>query len=154
MISRNTLAFALVVAGLVPASAATAASNSADQAQSAAEPQSEAEEGQEIVVTGRFVNTGAQSATKMDVRVLDTPFTVSSYSETFVKSLETQSLSDLYNYMTGVKKSGNTGYDITLRGFKSSGDDRNAIMVDGLPGLTGRYGSPPTVNVDHIELVK
>jgi len=151
-ISRNALALALTVATMAPASAAMAA---AADGQAATAPQSAADgSSQEIVVTGRFVNTGAQSATKMDVRVLDTPFTVSSYSETFVKSLESQSLSDLYNYMTGVKKSGNTGYDITLRGFKSSGDDRNAIMVDGLPGLTGRYGSPPTVNVDHIELVK
>ncbi|MEA3003157.1 MAG: iron complex outerrane recepter protein [Sphingomonadales bacterium] len=107
-----------------------------------------------IVVTGRFVDTGAKSAMKLNVRVLDTPFSVSSYSQAFVKSLETTNVSDLYNYMTGVKKSGNTGYDVTLRGFKSSGDDRNAIMVDGLPGLTGRFGSPPTVNIDHIELVK
>ncbi|WP_299427427.1 TonB-dependent siderophore receptor [Sphingomonas bacterium] len=108
----------------------------------------------DIVITGRFVQTGAKSAMKQDIRALDTPFTTSSYSGAFVKSLETASVSDLYNYMTGVKKSGNTGYDVTLRGFKSSGDDRNAIMVDGLPGLTGRYGSPPTVNVDHIDLVK
>ena len=108
----------------------------------------------EIVVTGRFVDSGAQSAMKMDVPVLDTPYSVSSYSNAFVKSLETQNVSDLYNYMTGLKKSGVTAYDITLRGFKSSGDDRNAIMVDGLPGLSGRYGSPPTVGIDHIELVK
>lgn len=108
----------------------------------------------EVVVTANFINTGAKSAMKLDVPVLDTPFSVSSYSESFVKSLDTTSIADLYNYMTGVKKSGNTGYDITLRGFKTSGDDRNSIMVDGLPGLTGRYGSPPTVNVDHIELVK
>lgn len=112
------------------------------------------EGGEDIVVTGQFLDTGAKSAMKMDVPVLDTPFSVSSYSEEFVKSLETTSVADLYNYMTGVKKSGNTGYDITLRGFKTGGDDRNGIMVDGLPGLTGRFGSPPTIGVDHIELVK
>lgn len=154
-ISRNAMALALAVSGVLPITAAHAA-GTADQAQpAAAAPATEEDPANpSIVVVGRFVNTGAQSATKMDVRVLDTPYTVSSYSETFVKSLESQSLSDLYNYMTGVKKSGNTGYDITLRGFKASGDDRNTIMVDGLPGLSGRYGSPPTVNVDHIELVK
>jgi iron complex outermembrane receptor protein len=27
-------------------------------------------------------------------------------------------------------------------------------MVDGLPGLTGRYGSPPTIGVERVELVK
>jgi iron complex outermembrane receptor protein len=124
-----------------------------DAAAEAASVEADAQ-GEAIVVRGRMLDTGAKSAMKLDVPVLDTPFSVSSYSETFVKSLETTSVADLYNYMTGVKKSGNTGYDITLRGFKSSGDDRNAIMVDGLPGLTGRYGSPPTVNIDHIELVK
>jgi iron complex outermembrane receptor protein len=107
-----------------------------------------------IVVTGHFLSSGAKSAMKMDVSVMDTPFSVSSYSNAFQKSIETTQLTDLYNYMTGVKKSGNTAYDITIRGFKSSGDDRNAIMVDGLPGLTSRYASPPTVNLDHIELVK
>src|SRR5436305_1110260 len=49
---------------------------------------------------------------------------------------------------------GNPGYDLTIRGFKTGGTDKNAIMVDGLPGLTGRFGSPPTIGVDHIELVK
>jgi iron complex outermembrane receptor protein len=107
-----------------------------------------------IVITGHFLGSGAKSATKMDVSVMDTPFSVSSYSNAFQKSIETNQLTDLYNYMTGVKKSGNTAYDITIRGFKSSGDDRNAIMVDGLPGLTSRYASPPTVNLDHVELVK
>ncbi|HZV09580.1 MAG TPA: TonB-dependent receptor plug domain-containing protein, partial [Novosphingobium sp.] len=105
-------------------------------------------------MTGRFIDTGAKSAMKMPVSVLDTAATVSSYSSSFVKSLDTTTVSDLYNYMTGLKKSGNTGYDITLRGFKGSGDDRNTILVDGLPGLTVRYGSPGTVNIDHIELVQ
>jgi len=108
----------------------------------------------EIVVTGHFIGTGAKSAMKMDVSVMDTPFSVSSYSNSFVKSIETTQLTDLYNYMTGVKQSGTTAYDITIRGFKSSGDDRNAIMVDGLPGLSSRYASPATINFDHVELVK
>ncbi len=117
-------------------------------------PEGETAAEEEIIVTGTFLDKGSKSAMKMDVPVLDTPFSVSSYSDDFVKSLETSTVADMYNYMTGLKKSGGTAYDITLRGFKSSGDDRNAIMVDGLPGLTGRYGSPPTIGVDRIELVK
>ena len=107
-----------------------------------------------IVITGHFIASGAKSAMKMDVSVMDTPFSVSSYSNSFVKSIETTQLTDLYNYMTGVKQSGTTAYDLTIRGFKSSGDDRNAIMEDGLPGLTSRYASPATINLDHVELVK
>jgi iron complex outermembrane receptor protein len=148
------MALAVPLAPLHAQAAATAEEQPAGSEQAPAAEAAEADEGEAIVITGSFLETGAKSAMKMDVPVLDTPFSVSSYSEKFVKSLETTSVADLYNYMTGVKKSGNTGYDITLRGFKTGGDDRNGIMVDGLPGLTGRFGSPPTIGVDHIELVK
>jgi iron complex outermembrane receptor protein len=107
-----------------------------------------------IVVTGRFLDTGASSATKLNVRVLDTPFSVASYNGNFLKAIETTNVSDLYRYMTGIQRAGNTGYDISFRGFKSSGNDRNAILTDGMPGLTVRFGSPPTIGVDHVELVK
>ena len=109
---------------------------------------------EQIVVQGSFLGSGSQSAMKLDVPVRDTPFSVSSYTESFMKAIETTNVADMYNYMTGVKRAGNTGYDLTIRGFKTSGNDRNAILVDGLPGLSGRFGSPPTIGVDHIELVK
>jgi len=109
----------------------------------------------EIVIQGRrFTDTGASSATKLQIPVLDTPFSVDAYNGNFLKAVETQNVSDLYRYMTGIQRAGNTGYDITFRGFKTSGNDRNAILTDGLPGLSVRFGSPPTVGTDHIELVK
>lgn len=108
-----------------------------------------------IVIQGRrFTDTGASSATKLQIPVLDTPFSVDAYNGNFLKAVETQNVSDLYRYMTGIQRAGNTGYDITFRGFKTSGNDRNAILTDGLPGLSVRFGSPPTVGTDHIELVK
>src|SRR5690606_37574241 len=55
-----------------------------------------------VRVQGTFLNTAAKSATKMDVDVMDTPFSVQSYSETFIKSIEATTLSDVFNYMTGV----------------------------------------------------
>ena len=108
----------------------------------------------EIVVTGRFLDSGASSATKLDIPVLDTPFSVAAYTDAFLDAIETTNVADLYRYMTGIQRAGNTGYDITFRGFKTGGNDRNAILTDGLPGLSVRFGSPPTVGVDHIELVK
>lgn len=157
MISKYAIAVAMLAG--VPGAAfaqdvsAGQATEVAGQAADAGADEQEAT-GEDIVVTGQFLDQGSKSAMKMDVAVLDTPYSVASYSEAFVKSLETQNVADLYNYMTGLKKSGVTAYDITLRGFKSGGDDRNAIMVDGLPGMSGRYGSPPTIGIDHIELVK
>lgn len=126
---------------------------SAAHAQGAAST-GETEPTQEIVVTGQFLNTGASSATKLDMPVLDTPFSVSSYNDEFMKAVETTSVSDLYRYMNGVQRAGNTGYDVTIRGFKSGGGDRNSIMTDGLPGLSVRFGSPPTVGVESVEVVK
>ena len=108
----------------------------------------------EVVVTGRFIASGAYSATKLDIAVADTPLSVAAYTRSFMNAVEVTNVADLYKYMTGVQRAGNTGYDITLRGFKTSGNDRNAIMTDGMPGLTVRFGSPPTVGTDHVEIVK
>lgn len=107
-----------------------------------------------IVVKAQFIGAGAESAMKQDIAVRDTPFSVSSYTGSFMKAIETTNIADMYNYMTGVKRNGNTGYDLNIRGFKTSGNDRNAIMVDGLPGLGVRFGSPPTIGVERVEVVK
>src|SRR5258708_17394873 len=71
-----------------------------------------------------------------------------------MQSIETTKLTDLYSYMTGVSRGGVTGYDISIRGFKTTQADENEILVDGLPGLSGRFGSPPTIMADHIEVVE
>ena len=107
-----------------------------------------------ILVVGRFIGTGAMSATKQNVSTLDTPFSVSAYTNDFMKAVHTTQVADLYRYMTGLQKAGATGYDLTLRGFSTTDSDRNTILTDGLPGLAVRFGSPPTVGTDHIEIVK
>ena len=106
-----------------------------------------------VTVTG-FVSKGAISATKLNIPVRDVPLSVSSYTGDFMKAIETTNVADLYQYMTGIERAGNTGYDMVIRGFQTGGNDRNAIMTDGLPGLTVRFGSPPTIGIDHVEVVK
>jgi len=107
-----------------------------------------------VVVKGKFIVPSSKSAMKLDMSVRDTPFSVSSYSDAFMKAVETTNVAELYSYMTGVTRTGTSGYDLNMRGFGMAASDRNAILVDGLPGLAGRFGSPPTAAVDHIELVK
>jgi iron complex outermembrane receptor protein len=109
---------------------------------------------QAVVVTGKYIAADGSSAMKLDVPVRDTPFSVSAYTSSFMAAIDTSNLSDLYKYMTGIQRAGNTAFDMSIRGFKTSSSDRNAIMVDGLPGLVGRFGSPPTVGIDHAEVVK
>jgi iron complex outermembrane recepter protein len=125
-------------------------------AQSAADKEKETvpQSVETIVIQGKFIETGAKSAMKMDIDVRDTPFSVSSYSESFMKAIETTNVADMYKYMTGVARTGGSGNDLNMRGFSMTAEDRNAILVNGLPGLAGRFGSPPTVAVDHIEVVK
>jgi iron complex outermembrane recepter protein len=107
-----------------------------------------------LQVTSQFIASGARSAMKQDLDVRDTPYSVADYSSAFMKAIETANLTDLYGYMTGVQRGGATGYDLSIRGFKTNQADENAIMVDGLPGLAGRFGSPPTVMAERIEVVK
>ncbi len=144
---RSVFASAVLVS--TPLTSVEAQTSTASPAPAATEEPLEA-----IVVRGTFLGAQAQSAMKLDTPVLDTPFAVQSYTDSFMKAIETTNVADLYNYMTGVKRAGNTAYDMTIRGFRTSEVDKNAIMVDGLPGLTGRFGSPPTIGVEHIELVK
>lgn len=117
-------------------------------------PTDQSGEVSEVVVTGKFLATGAFSGTKLNIPVMDTPMSVSAYTKSFMNAIEVANIADLYPYMTGVQRAGNTGYDLTIRGFKTSANDRNAIMTDGLPGLSVRFGSPPTIGTDHIEVVK
>ncbi len=108
----------------------------------------------EIVVTGQFIAETGQSALKSDVPLRDVPFTVAGYTREFMDAIETTRIADLYNYMAGVQKSGPTGYDVSIRGYRSTANDRNVLLTDGLPGLSVRFGSPPTVNAERIEVVK
>jgi iron complex outermembrane receptor protein len=109
---------------------------------------------EEVTVSGKFLASGTSSAMKLDVPVRDTPFSVAAYTEAFMQAVETTNVADLYKYMTGIQRAGATAFDMSIRGFRTSSTDRNAIMVDGLPGLAGRFASPPTISTDHIEVVR
>lgn len=129
-----------------------------DAASQESEPQGAAVEATTLdsvrVVGTSYIETGTRSAMKMDVEAMDTPFSVSTYSDDFMDALETQNVADLYKYMTGVQKAGTSAQDITIRGFKSGGNDRNAMMINGLPGLTGRFASPPTIALERVDIVR
>lgn len=109
---------------------------------------------EEVTVSARFIDEGGQSALKMDVPIKDVPFSLVSYSNAFMDTVDSTRLTDLFGYMSGVQKAGNSGYDLSIRGFTMGGGDRNAIMVDGLPGLSARVSSPSTVNLERVEVLK
>ena len=109
---------------------------------------------QSVVVQGKYLSLAAESAMKANVPIRDTPLSVTNYSADFMKAIESAETVDLFKYMTGVNRGGQSAYDLSLRGFKTTSNDRNALMTEGLPGQVSRFSSPPTIGVDHIEVVK
>lgn len=107
-----------------------------------------------VSVQARFISAAGHSALKMDVAARDTPFSISTYTGSFMHAIEAQKVDALYPYMTGIQSAGITGYDLVFRGFQSGGNDQNSILVDGLPGLATRFGSPATIGVSRIDVVR
>ncbi len=103
-------------------------------------------------VTVAFTAASALSAMKMETPIADIPLSVQSYTESFIKAIETTNVGDLYNYTTGVARSGNTAVDFVIRGVRASNSGN--IQYNGLPGLAARFNSPSTVNVERIEVMK
>ncbi|HET7745957.1 MAG TPA: TonB-dependent receptor [Vicinamibacteria bacterium] len=103
-------------------------------------------------VTVAFTAPHATSGLRMDVPVRDIPLSVKSYTSSFMKAIETKRVADMYNYITGVTRAGDTGYDFTIRGVRSR--EPGNIQVNGLPGLAARMSSPSTVNIEKIEVLK
>lgn len=152
MVNKNIL----VIAVLVALSQTAVAQDTADSSQANAVHAggADAKTLDAVQVTGQFVEASTKSAMKQEVSVMDTPYSTSSYGGAFMKAIETSSIADLYSYMTGVRRGGSTGYDVSIRGFKNTQADKGAILVDGMPGLAGRFGSPPTIAAESIEVVK
>ncbi len=107
-----------------------------------------------VSVKGRFISVAGHSALKMDVPARDTPFSISTYTGAFMHAVEAAKVDELYPYMTGIQSAGITGYDLVFRGFQSGANDQNSILVDGLPGLATRFGSPVTIGISHIDVVR
>ena len=145
MTVRPMFTVGLITVASIAAAAVARAEEGGPEAQASLE---------EVTVSSKYLATGTSSAMKLDIPVRDTPFSVAAYTESFMQAVETTNVSDLYKYMTGIQRSGATAFDMSIRGFATSSTDRNAIMVDGLPGLVGRFASPPTISTDHVEVVR
>ena len=78
-------------------------------------------------VTVAFTADTAAGTMKMDTPLADVPLAVQSYTGAFMKAIESTSVGDLYNYTTGVSRSGNTGIDFVIRGVRASNDGRSAV---------------------------
>lgn len=99
-----------------------------------------------------FIDSNAETA--LGVTAQQAPMSDENFSGAFEKTTGAVTPEDSYKYTTGLSKAGTTGYDLNLRGFTTTASDRGAIITDGLPGATVRYGAPPNAAVDHVEVIK
>jgi len=99
-----------------------------------------------------FLDTHERSA--FGTTNLNTPISDENFSGAFQKATAAVTPEDSYKYTNNLSKAGTTGYDLNLRGFTTTVSDRGAIITDGLPGATVRYGAPPNAAVDHVEVIK
>jgi iron complex outermembrane receptor protein len=107
-----------------------------------------------IVETVRVGFTGQQERTslKYDVPVRDVPIAVTTYTASFIQAVNARRTDELFSYMTGVTRADNTAYDFTIRGVRAR--EPNSILIDGMPGLPARFGSPTLADVDRVELLR
>lgn len=114
----------------------------------------------EVVDLDRFtVTTTLQSyatptasvASKVDVPLQETPFTVQILNNALIADLRAETLADLYPYITGLSASGLRADSFTLRGFDTG---LETIQVNGLPGKTTVFGSPSSAAIERIEVLK
>ncbi|WP_083859573.1 TonB-dependent siderophore receptor [Oceanibaculum indicum] len=93
----------------------------------------------------------SSTALKGDVDQSLIPYTTNVFNEQVIEDLKADRLEKVFAYIPGFSRSGTTANSFTIRG--QSVDLQN-LQVDGLPGLTSRFGSPTTANIERVEVVK
>lgn len=114
---------------------------------------------EEVVVTAT-IDTYASRMTaigsKTPVDVKEVPATIQVLNESFIADKLASSLEDLYPYVVGMTRESPAAAGFTLRGYTNNSTNTliNNLTTDGLPGGASRFGSPPTANVERIEVLK
>lgn len=91
------------------------------------------------------------TALKSDVEDSATPFVVTTANGDLIEDVQASHIKDVFDYTVGVNQSGYSADSFVIRGFDI---DLNNIKVDGMSGLTTRFGSPSTANIERVEVLK
>lgn len=103
---------------------------------------------------GHYTDTASDSAMKVSIPQIDLPFSVQGLNSAFLTDVRTSRLEDAFGYVTGLNKQGEAANQFTLRGFTAAGSNLQSLQIDGLPGPSSRFASPPTINVERLEVLK
>ncbi|MBI5425985.1 MAG: TonB-dependent receptor plug domain-containing protein [Opitutae bacterium] len=88
------------------------------------------------------------------VAQVDLPFSVRVRSRAFPDDMRSSPLADAFRYVVGLNEQGMNTNAITLRGFSAASSRLRSTKVDGLAGSQSRFASPPTVNVERLEVIE
>lgn len=105
---------------------------------------------------GKYAESTTSAGTKLPMNITELPNTVQVLNASFLNDTLAQNLDDVYGYVVGMTRVATGATDFNLRGFTSNGAGLNLhnMQVDGLPGLTTRFGSPNTSNIERVEVLK
>jgi len=103
---------------------------------------------------GHYTDTVSVSAMKVPIPQINLPFSVQGLNAAFLADVRTSRLEDAFGYITGLNKQGDAANQFSLRGFSAAGSNLQSLQIDGLPGPTSRFASPPSINVERLEVLK
>lgn len=102
----------------------------------------------------RYAETNSSAGSKVPMEVRDMPYSIRVLNAAFLDDVRSSRLEDAFGYVTGLHKQGTNANAFTLRGFSAAGSNLQSVQVDGLPGPPSRFASPPTINVERMEVLK
>lgn len=103
---------------------------------------------------GSYSDPVSDAATKTPIALQDLSSSVQIINAAFISDVRAERLDDLYTYAVGLyRENAGQANGFNMRGFTMSGA-LTGTQVDGLPGLTTRYASPPTADVERLEIIK
>lgn len=110
---------------------------------------------QSVEVTGRkkssYKNDNTFSATKLEMKVIDVPQSISFVTKELIQDQQALRLKDVGKNVAGVNEF-STYDDITIRGFRNN--DSNGRLINGLRGVNAFWTSPLLVNIERVEYIK
>jgi iron complex outermembrane recepter protein len=110
---------------------------------------------QSVEVVGRkkssYKNDNTFSATKLEMRVIDVPQSISFVTKELIQDQQALRLKDVGKNVAGVNEF-STYDDIVIRGFRNN--DSNGRLINGLRGVNTFWTSPLLVNIERVEYIK
>jgi len=105
---------------------------------------------------GNYAESAASIATKYPISTLETSAAVQVLNRSFLADLNADDLKSTFSYIAGLVHEGQEASSFNMRGFTALGglNELRVIQIDGLSGLTSRFGSPVTAAVERVEVLK